>query len=42
MKFVEHFSGFLSIINYLINISEKLAHTLTFLTFDVNQDGIIS
>ena len=42
MQTIEDFDGIIKILSLFLNSSDKLAQLLTFLTFDTNQDGIIS
>ena len=42
MQIIEDFDGIIRILSLFLNSSDKLTQLLTFLTFDANQDGLIS
>ena len=41
MQQIENFDGILNIVAEIMNLEIKHSHLLSFLTFDVNQDGLI-
>lgn len=42
LQAIEDFSGILKLVRQLLGSSEKLGQMLTFLTLDINQDGVIT